>query len=80
VVDGLGLNVLFLTPKLVRRGKQVVFQHIKTHGDAKLGIDSAEFEALEKEVTGQVLFAAKSTDNKWHVVYILLELVKIIRS
>jgi hypothetical protein len=74
----LGLNVLFLTPKLVRRGKQVVYQHIKTHGGAKLGTDSVEFEALEKEVKGQAVLFASKTDNKWHVVYIVLELVKII--
>jgi hypothetical protein len=75
----LGFNVLFLTPKLVHRGKQVVYQHVKTHGGAKLGTDSAEFEALEKELLldggGQAVFA--KTD-KWHVVYIVLELVKII--
>jgi hypothetical protein len=70
----LGFNVLFLTPKLVRRGKQVVYQHVKTHGGAKLGTDSAEFEALEKELEG-VVFA--KTD-KWHIVYIVLESVKII--
>jgi hypothetical protein len=71
----LALDVLFLTPKLVRRGKEVVYQHVKTHGGAKVGTDSAEFEALEKELEGQVLLA--KTD-KWHVVYIVLELVKII--
>jgi hypothetical protein len=70
----LGFNVLFLTPKLVRRGKQVVYQHVKTHGGAKLGTDSAEFEALEKELEG-IVFA--KTD-KWHIVYIVLESVKII--
>jgi hypothetical protein len=71
----LGVNVLFLTPKLVRRGKQVVYQHIKTHGGAKLGTDSAEFEALEKELEGEAMLA--KTD-KWHVVYIVLESLKII--
>lgn len=71
----LGMNVLFLTPKLVRRGKQVVYQHVKTHGGAKRGTESAEFEALEKELEGQTVFA--KTD-KWHVVYIVLESVKII--
>lgn len=69
------VEVLFLTPKLVRRGKQVVYQHVKTHGGAKVDTDNSPiFAALERDFQGQTF---EKTD-RWHIVYVVLEFIKMI--
>ena len=76
------IEVVVLTPKLVHRGKQVVYQHIKQlheegaagRSGAKVAIDSTEFIALDREMKG----AKFQKQDKGHVVYIVLELVKLV--
>lgn len=71
-----GVNTLYLTPKLVRRGKQVVFQHMKEHGGAASNreTNSPKFRALEEELMGVPFHKT----DRWHIVYIVLELIKMI--
>ena len=68
------LDMVWLTPKLVHRGKQVVYQHVKTHGGAKVDTTSQQFVTLEEELKG-IPFAKQ---DKGHIVYVMLELVKMI--
>ena len=69
----LALDVIWLTPKLVLRGKQVVYRHILKEGGLNMK-DSLEFQALDKEMKTQK-FEKK---DKWHVVYVVLEFIKVI--
>ena len=78
VTSILALDMVWLTPKLVHRGKQVVYQYIKhqkgNDAAAKEVLSSKEFIMLKEEMGTQDIILKK--DNT-HVLYVLLEVVKL---
>lgn len=68
------VEMIYLTPKLVLRGKQVVHEHVKKNPTtAKVGFDSVVFQNLDHELKGIPM--AKT--DKTHIVYVVLELIKL---
>ena len=73
----LAVDVLWLTPKLVHRGKQVVYQYLKAEGKRETLVSSKEFLLLEKEMMmGQNTLTSKK--DKTHVLYVALECIKLL--
>ena len=74
----LAVDVIWLTPKLVHRGKQVVYQYLKGEGKRETLVSSSkEFLLLEKEMMmGQNTSA--SEEDKTHVLYVALECIKLL--
>ena len=74
----LAVDVIWLTPKLVHRGKQVVYQYLKAEGKRETLVSSSkEFLLLEKEMMmGQNTSA--SEEDKTHVLYVALECIKLL--
>lgn len=57
------LDVAFLTPKSVLRGKQTVLEYVTTHPEAsKVPMDSPIVQELQDELA--------ASQDKWHVVYV----------
>lgn len=77
VTSILALDMVWLTPKLVHRGKQVVYQYIKhqkgNDAAAKEVLSSKEFLMLKEEMGTQDVLKK----DKTHVLYVLLEVVKL---
>lgn len=71
----LACDILFLTPKLVLRGKQVIYEFVKNNEitASKLSTDSLVFQELEDEMQGKPI----ARQDKWHIVYVFLECVKL---
>ena len=74
----LAVDVIWLTPKLVHRGKQVVYQYLKAEGKRETLVSSSkEFLLLEKEMMmGQNTSTSK--EDKTHVLYVALECIKLL--
>ena len=74
----LAVDVIWLTPKLVHRGKQVVYQYLKGEGKRETLVSSSkEFLLLEKEMMmGQNTSTSK--EDKTHVLYVALECIKLL--
>lgn len=82
-------DVLFLTPRLAKQAKYAVYDYLcATNGKNKKNdnanfhepsptssTNSAAFLALQEELNGQPVAKKK---GKWHVVYVVLELCKVI--
>ena len=72
----LALDVIWLTPKLVYRGKQVVYLYLKSQvgRENEEALTSTEFKMIEKEIMHQTTPLKK---DKTHIIYVLLELIKL---
>jgi hypothetical protein len=69
------LDVAFLTPQLVLRGKQIVLEYAITNPKAtKVPEDSAIVQNLVQELKGK----HPARKDKWHVIYVILEGVKVL--
>jgi hypothetical protein len=66
------LDVGFLTPQLVLRGKQIVLEHATTT-NPEAPVHSTIVQELEKELKGK----NPARKEKWHVIYVVLEAVKV---
>ena len=73
----LALDVLCLTPKLVYRGKQVVYLYLKSQGgrENEEVLASTEFKKIEKEMKHQTTPLKK---DKTHILYVALEFIKVL--
>jgi hypothetical protein len=68
------LDVAFLTPQLVLRGKQIVLEYATTYPEAtKVPEDSPVVQDLVKELKGK----HPARKDLWHVIYVVLEAVKV---
>ena len=74
----LAVDVLWLTPKLVHRGKQVVYQYLKAEGKRETLVSSKEFLLLEKEMMMGQKNTSTSKKDKTHVLYVVLECIKLL--
>ena len=72
----LALDVIWLTPKLVYRGKKVVYLYLKSQKgrENEEALTSTEFKMIEKEMMHQTTPLKK---DKTHIIYVLLELIKL---
>ena len=74
----LAVDVIWLTPKLVHRGKQVVYQYLKAEGKRETLVSSSkEFLLLEKEMM-MGRNTSTSKEDKTHVLYVALECIKLL--
>jgi len=73
----LALDVIWLTPKLVYRGKQVVYLYLKSQGGSEIEeiLLSTEFKKIEKEMMHQTTPLKK---DKSHIIYVVLEFIKLL--
>lgn len=70
------MDILVLTPKLVLRGKQTVLEYVEKHPKAtKVSTDSTVFVNLKQDI-GDNKPTAKQ--DKSHLIYVLLELLKLL--
>ena len=73
----LALDVIWLTPKLVYRGKQVVYLYLKSQGGRENEeiLVSTEFKMTGKEMKHQTTSLKK---DRTHVLYVALEFIKLL--
>jgi len=72
----LALDVIWLTPKLVYRGKQVVYLYLKSQvGRENEEALTSEFKMIEKEIMHQTTPLKK---DKTHVLYVVGEFIKLL--
>ena len=71
--------MVWLTPKLVERGKQVVYQYLKDQkgredAATKKVLSSTQFIILHNQMKTQDI----PKEDKTHILYVVLELVKLL--
>jgi len=72
----LALDVIWLTPKLVYRGKQVVYLYLKSQkGRENEEALTSEFKKIEKEMKHQTTPLKK---DRTHVLYVVGECIKLL--
>lgn len=73
----LALDVIWLTPKLVYRGKQAVYLYLKSQGgrDNEEVLASTEFKMMDKEMKHQTIPLKK---DKTHIIYVACEFIKLL--